>query len=206
MTTWDSANTTAPHTLRELGAEASSNADDGKIRRIVGPTILLRSGQYFDFENPEGSEILISDIALGLSHICRFTGQCHSFYSVAEHSVHCSRLVPREHALAALMHDAAEAVMGDMSSPLKSLLPEYKTIEKRCEAAILQKFGITLPLDPCIKWADRVMLAAEQRQAMLNHDDWPDALQVATQPQLQFMSPPDALAAFINRFHEVTHG
>lgn len=48
------------------------------IHHIVGPTILLRSSSYFDFELPEESAITIDDIASGLSHICRFTG--HRFY------------------------------------------------------------------------------------------------------------------------------
>lgn len=96
------------------------------IRRIVGPTILLRSGSYFDFENPEGSEFDLFDIAHALGHLCRFTGHVMRFYSVAEHCVHCSRIVPPEHALAALMHDAAEAFIGDVSRPLKAMLPGYQ--------------------------------------------------------------------------------
>ncbi len=179
-------------------------ADTAHIRRIIGPTILLASGNYFDFDNPEGSKITLHDIAHGLSQLCRFTGQCHRFYSVAEHSVRCSHLVPAQHALAALMHDAAEAVMGDMSSPLKSLMPQYKALEKRIEAAILPAFGLTLPLDPCIKWADRVMLHIEQREAMQNDDDWPDAPQVPPQPMLQFLPPTEAYQAFIRRYYELT--
>lgn len=178
-------------------------ANTSHIRRIVGPTILLASGHYFDFENPEGSTIELTDIANGLANICRFTGQCHTFYSVAEHSIHCSHLVPPEHALAALMHDAAEAVMGDMSSPLKSLLPQYKEIEKRVEASILPRFGLRLPLDPCVKIADRVMLAAEQCQAMKNTDDWPETLWSKNPPRLLFLSPDLARQAFIGRFHEL---
>lgn len=173
------------------------------IRRIVGPTILLASGNYFDFENPEGSVYTIHDIANGLAHICRFTGQCHTFYSVAEHSVHCSRLVPPEDAFAALMHDASEAMMGDVSRPLKSLLPEYKRIEKRVEAAILGHFGLPESLPPSVKKADMQMLAVEQKQCMSNSDKWPGIEIDGPEPVIQFLHPERAYAAFMARFNEL---
>lgn len=173
------------------------------IHHIVGPTILLRSGSYFDFEVPEESEVTIMDIAHGLSHICRFTGQCHTFYSVAEHSILCSQRVPPEHAFAALMHDAAEAVMGDVSRPLKSLLPDYKKIERRVERAILGKFGLSAEMHPAVKAADMEMLAFEQQIVMLNSDNWPGIEIAGETPDIDFLPPPDAYAAFIRRFYEL---
>lgn len=176
---------------------------------ITGPTIRLRSGSYFDFYKPEASFITIHDIASALSNICRFTGHTHRFYSVAEHSVHCSRLVPAEDAFAALMHDAVEAVVGDMSRPLKALLPDYKQIEKRCEAAILARFGLAPEMPASVKWADTVMLAVEQSQAMLAGDDhWPGITGLAdgVDVQLLFMPPDDARRAFLRRFTELDHG
>lgn len=180
--------------------------NDHGIKRIVGPTILLASGSYFDFENPEGSAIDLHDIVNGLSNLCRFTGQCHTFYSVAEHSVHCSYLVPPEDAYAALMHDAAEAVMGDVSRPLKSLLPDYKRIEKRVEAAIAVRFGLPPEMPVSVKRADMHMLAVEQRQCMLNSDRWPGIEIEGKIPEIKFWPPEEAYRQFCLRWGELTQG
>lgn len=177
---------------------------DDAIKRIVGPTILLRSGEYFDFENPENSIITIGDIAHALSNICRFTGHVHRFYSVAEHSVLASYLVPPEDAFAALMHDAAEAVLGDVSKPLKSLLPDYRRIEDRVERAIFAKFGLPTELPASVKIADRQMLGIEQRACMMNGDDWGrNTLDSPSDPVICFLAPPAACGAFLSRYTEL---
>ena len=140
---------------------------DPRIRTATGPTILLASGHYFDLLDPAHSRFTLGDIAQGLANTCRFAGQCSRFYSVAEHSFHASFIVPDDLALAALMHDAAEAFIGDVTSPLKSLLPDYKRIERAIEAVIAERFGLGDACDhPAIKQADLRMLASEQAQLM----------------------------------------
>lgn len=173
------------------------------VKRINGPTILLRSGAYFDFEDPHGSDFTIEDIAHGLSNLCRFTGHTVAFYSVAEHSVWCSRMAQGRCALAALLHDAPEAFIGDLNKPLKTLLPDYARIEARVEAAVFARFGLPRELPGEVKVIDRQMLRAEQEQAMGNRDDWYWADGRAAPVTLEFWNPARARAEFLKRYREL---
>lgn len=169
------------------------------------PTILTASGRHFDLSAPEQSPIHISDIAYALANLCRFTGHCKQFYSVAQHSVHVSHLVTAEHAMAALLHDAAEAYLGDVASPLKALLPDYRAIEARVERAVLARFGLRLPLHPSIKHADLVALATEQRDLMdLRGDEWEYMNAIADTTPIRPMPPAVAEAMFLKRYWELT--
>lgn len=134
--------------------------------------IMLASGALFDILDPEGSDFTLGDVAHGLGRVCRFAGQTNRFYSVAEHCFHVARLVPVEHARAALLHDASEAFIGDVTRPLKALLPDYRAIEARVEEAIAARFlspaeralgGLKAPP---IKGADLAMCLVEARELM----------------------------------------
>jgi len=135
------------------------------------PTILLGSGRYFNLLNPRAEDVHIFDIAAALSKLCRFTGHVREFYSVAQHSYLASYLVPPDYALQALLHDAAEAYIGDVARPLKHLLPDYREIEQRVEAVVFERFHLPAVLHESVKHADLVMLATEQRDLMPDHDD-----------------------------------
>lgn len=74
------------------------------------------SGKHFYYDRINKDDIDINDIAVSLSNICRFAGHLSHFYSVAQHAVLCSQLVPQEFAFEALMHDATEAYCQDIYS------------------------------------------------------------------------------------------
>lgn len=178
------------------------------------PVILTATGRYFDLANPDPASIHIEDIATALSRLCRFTGHTQHFYSVAQHSVSVSRLVPQEYALEGLLHDASEAYLGDVSSPLKQMLPDYRAIEKKVEAAIAERFWLIFPLHPSVKQADLKMLVTERRDLM------PEALgefhgtdrqawywTESIPPRAWRVSPKDSATArslFLERYYELT--
>jgi len=175
------------------------------VRRIVGPTILLHSGNYFDFEAPEASAFTIEDIAHGLAMTCRFAGHCNRHYSVAQHSVHISHMVPKQYAYEGLMHDAPEFAVGDMAKPLKVICPDYSTVEKRVERAVFKRFNVSLPLPVSIKEADIRMLATEQRQLMNNADRWHHTHGRAPYDfEIPTWTPEEAKARFLERYAELT--
>jgi 5'-nucleotidase len=131
------------------------------------PSIQLCSGKFFDFTSFGVKDIVIEDIASATAKLCRFTGHCKTFYSVAQHSVLVSRLVPPEHALAGLLHDATEAYINDLSRPLKLLNPQYVEYEhSRLWPIIAARFDLPDVLPPCIKDADNIALVTERRDLM----------------------------------------
>jgi hypothetical protein len=143
---------------------------------MKSPTILLHSGEYLNLLDPKSSKFSIEDIAHGLSMTCRFNGQCNYFYSVAEHCVFMSHQIQTEYAFEALMHDASEAFLGDIVTPLKKILPAYQEIEKSFERQIALRYNLPMKMSPQVKKADTRMCVTEKQQLMNNFDVWDEGM------------------------------
>lgn len=168
---------------------------------MLGDEIVTYSGIKFRPSAPDPELIVIEDIAHSLSNQCRFTGHCRKFYSVAEHSIHASTLVPRELKLTALLHDASEAYLTDMARPVKMQLglgEIYRELEGKLMAVIAEKFGIIWPMPDKVVWADDVMLRSEQRDLMPDLLRYPgdDYFPVTIDPWL----PEETEEKFLNLF------
>lgn len=113
----------------------------------------LASGHLIDIENLTSEDISLDDIAHHLSKICRFNGATplDVNYSVGEHCINLSKyLLDKKYinlAKAALLHDASEAFLSDIVSPIKHCLPDYKKLELNVQSVIFKKY---LMFDPYI--------------------------------------------------------
>lgn len=176
----------------------------------IDPWIETASGIKFEFLDPKPEQIVIEDIAHALAHQCRFNGHVNKFYSVAEHSIECSGLVPDKYKLQALMHDASEAYITDIASPVKQYLSNYKELEKVVMDAIANKFGFEWPMSKETANADLVMLSEEARNLMPGKGDnwnmWEDIPRPEIFPWFKpaCLSPTVAKRLFLQRFEYLT--
>jgi 5'-nucleotidase len=124
-------------------------------------------GAYWPCD-PRPEEVHIVDIAHHLSMLCRYTGACKGFYSVAEHSILVSYRVPQEHALTGLLHDATEAYVADVNRPVKHGpgMKGYRAIEMLNWLAIAEKFGLPKKMPAAVERVDNEMLFHEQAALM----------------------------------------
>jgi 5'-deoxynucleotidase YfbR-like HD superfamily hydrolase len=173
---------------------------------IDSPYVSTFLGHRFFLTRPHIDDVAIEDIAHGLAYQCRFNGQTREFYSVAQHSLMVMQLVPAPLRLAALLHDAAEAYLGDMVKPLKNLFPEFSAIEARVMQIIGERFTVDLEhLDPAIKVADLVALATEKRDLMPHSTEaWANLRDILPMPEsIRPLMPLDAKSAFLDSFHQL---
>lgn len=148
------------------------------------------TGKHVNVFEPTEDMICIEDIAHALSNQCRFAGHTKSFHSVAEHSITCSNLAISGLELQALMHDASEAYLVDIPTPIKNHMPEYKAIEHKLMCVIAKKFGFDWPMHPFTITIDRDVLHYELLYHVLR--DTP------------IMVPTDAENKFLEVFRKLT--
>jgi hypothetical protein len=135
-------------------------------------TMQTYTGKLVDLANFTVDDVRLPDISHSLAMLNRFTGHSKRPYSVAQHSVMVSRLCRPEHAMWGLMHDASEAYLGDMASPLKAMLPAYRELEEHVQRAIAKAFYLPWPIPPEVKHCDLRALMAEKRDLITGTHDW----------------------------------
>lgn len=190
----------------------------------MGIELQTLSGRLIDLLAPDPAVIDIYDIATALARTPRFGGHTRDFYSVAQHCVHVSDVVeaadPRV-SLAALLHDAAEAYVGDIPSPLKRQLQfeplpgrpalTFEYIEDCVLAAVFKRFdlvsfGGVLPAP--IHAADREMLSAEAWLLLPGGAPWaerePDSYGWRMLQSAGCWATPKARARFLDHFNRLT--
>jgi len=133
----------------------------------TGDWMITASGVRFFPLDPHPDDVRISDIAHHLARVCRYGGAVGvDHYSVAEHAVLMAdwfdQAGDRPHARWALLHDAAEAYIGDLIRPIKPDLPQFKAIETPLELMIWRKFGLHGDLPAPVKAADTAIVADER--------------------------------------------
>lgn len=167
--------------------------------------------RFYPFQ-PDKHAIALEDVAQGLSNTCRFGGQIKTFYSVAQHScivahIMKKRDLPKKFQLYGLLHDASEAYLCDLPTPVKFGLLAYKDLEHNVQNIILQHFGLD-SMDPevekAVKHADLTALATEAKKFYGNVTDWKSIAEIpAGEFTIDPMVPADAKAAFLSKFREL---
>lgn len=170
------------------------------------PWIETANGIKFHFLNPKADEIDIKDIAYALANQCRFNGHV-PFFSVAEHSVAVAARLPVRLQLAGLLHDAAEAYLSDIPSPIKQWLPEYQAMENKVQTVIYDKFKVSLSEQDVkeIKAADKDATATEAWYLLKSKGkDWNSVLfSPNSKYKPRLMPPTEAVQLFLHWFHEL---
>jgi hypothetical protein len=162
------------------------------------------TGRKFYLYNPKSEDVDIRDIAHALSMLCRFTGHTSRFYSVAQHSWHVSYCVPKGFALEALLHDAAEAYVNDLSRPLKHNphMREYVNTEKAIDWCVRHKFGLPYNQSTCVKDVDNQLVVTEAR-ALMKNCTWAEGHK-GVDLVLPHWSPAEAEQGFLSRYNSLT--
>ncbi|MFX4299940.1 hypothetical protein [Pseudosulfitobacter pseudonitzschiae] len=185
-----------------------------------GPWLATSLGGMWSIQHPDERDVFIDDIAAGSARTCRYAGQLRDdidFFSVAEHAIEMTfwaiengYVVYLEDALAILLHDASEAYYGDMPTPLKQLLPDFRVLEDMAQDVIISAFGLNKDntlitkktikeIDNRIRVDERPRLIAEPAMSAGHNITWDDGTPM--QPldvTLQCLAPGQARVAFLN--------
>ena len=166
-------------------------------------------GIDFDFDNLNPEQVDIEDIAHSLSMQTRYGGHLPMHYSIAQHSVLCSQY-PNA-GLELLLHDATEAYVTDVPTPVKIRCPHFSKLEDEIwENAIAPKFKLPPKLSSFTKQVDRIILLRELHD-LVGHSweslaiSYADDVEYARVhvPRIEPLSFDEAKQQFLNRFKEL---
>jgi len=143
--------------------------------------IQTATGKHFDLLDPKPELVDARDIVYALSNICRFTGHVYPPYYVAQHCVEVAEIVSARAKPWGLLHDAAEAYVGDINQPLHvAMNMTIKPIERAIAAAIRERFNVPFDkeIEAEVRAADLRCLATEARDLLPGGpiDGWTDQL------------------------------
>lgn len=206
-----------PRDARYHSADVDAGSRGGWNEQYTGT-------RFYTFA-PSPNEVRIDDIAHALGFQCRYNGNCKRFYSVAEHSCLLSDWVRgngprggmgdqaafedpfRHEALIALMHDAAEAYIGDLVRPVKHRMPEFKELEGVIERVVFPSLGLPPELPGWMKALDSRILCDERWQVMLTQEnEWSTDELEPLGVRIRFWRPERAEYEFHRRFMELSAG
>jgi len=179
-----------------------------------GNWIQTYSGRPLFPGNPTSDSITLGDIAHALSLTNRFGGHTTHALSVAQHCVNCFRVAPKCYKLESLLHDATEAYLGDLPSPIKALCPDYKALEDRLYGVIAHLFNFAAKMSPVVHTVDLRMLVTEAAHLFANDnryrwwtdEHWPEPYHVTNNDHgvdLSYWTPERAEYAFLSAFHSL---
>lgn len=164
------------------------------------------TGKHFNLFEPTPDMIDIRDIAHGLANKGHFSGFTPHYFSIAEHSIMvCDEFSiwnneqPDDVKLLALLHDAAEAYIGDMVKPLKVRMPGFVTVENRIMEVIAERFGLDISKIAMVKPADIYIQSIEYETFF--HGGLGPSIQ-----RVNYLDPYRARIVFLERFAEYYHG
>lgn len=173
------------------------HGDDGSIYEVTdngsgeyalinfrdGPWCQVRGGRTVYIQDIKEHEIRMGDIAHALGMQVRWNGWVSHFYSVAQHSVYvsiravqiakelgCEDDVVLLCSLLGLLHDASESYLGDLITPVKSLMPLYYEIEEKNQGAIVLKYTPKWATEDMIKFALDVVKKADKDLLFIERD------------------------------------
>lgn len=150
---------------------------------LYGDWMATFTGKKFHPLCPTVDMICLTDIAHALARQCRYNGHCKYFHSVAQHSLNVHALLTKLNdpaitpriLLYGLLHDAAEAYLGDIPRPLKRYLPNYAQLEEMTEKTIWEAYCLPVPLESewnIVMRADNMVLRHEAKYLADSWETW----------------------------------